>query len=441
MVMAVARMMVVAGLAALMAGACGDDASDDGSGDGINVQRGDGPPGTATDGGADGDGDGERLAVDGVDPDGTAGDAGTTLPATLPFVPANLPAAALVAGAPGDLVVTGASCGGGTTAKIDTDGGSIGQCPLLQAGIHYRFARVAQSDGSLVALFATRLFRLDAGITLTVTGALPLVIVAFDRVEILGKLEAGARDVAGVAGGFAGRDIVKDRGNGPGAGQASLVGGGGGGSYCGRGGKGGSGNAGGAQYGSPEVSPLVGGSSGASGGVWGSGAGGGAVQLVAGIGITITGTASINVGGAGGMQSGGGGGSGGALLLEAPAILVAGVLAANGGGGGSGEGQSDGQGQGQVQGEDGQAGETRPRGGDAPGKVAPGGPGTGGAAIDGGDGQLNSQFPDGSFSGGGGGGAGFIRINTGGGAANVTGILSPAAGTPCASQGLLRQAP
>src|SRR3712207_7193187 len=67
----------------------------------------------------------------------------------------------------------------------------------------------------------------------TLFRSLPLVIVAFDKAEILGSLDAAPNDVQAIAGGFSGRDNVKGPGTGPGAGPSSSLGGGGGGSYCG----------------------------------------------------------------------------------------------------------------------------------------------------------------------------------------------------------------
>jgi hypothetical protein len=44
---------------------------------------------------------------------------------------------------------------------------------------------------------------------------------------------------------------------------------------------------------------------------------------------------------------------------------------------------------------------------------------------------------DGHGSANGGGGAGWIRINTTTGAAEISGVISPSMGGPCASQGTL----
>lgn len=111
---------------------------------------------------------------------------------------------------------------------------------------------------------------------------------------------------------------------------------------------------GGQVCGTPELIPLVGGSSGAGGTPAASaidpptqpgvgGGGGGALQITAAGTITVSGTGGINAGGGGGGESisagGTGGGAGGAVLLEAPVVTVAtgAILAANGGGGGGGD--------------------------------------------------------------------------------------------------------
>jgi hypothetical protein len=137
--------------------------------------------------------------------------------------------------------------------------------------------------------------------------------------------------------------------NGPGPG-----GGGAGGSFLTLGGTGGAGTGASAVGGTPGPAiPLAaqglvhGGcpgqtSNGTAGIIFG--AGGGAVYLIAGKTITIGGT--VIAGGAGarsglpigasGGDGAGGGGSGGMIGLDAPTIIVTGLLIANGGGGGSG---------------------------------------------------------------------------------------------------------
>ncbi len=65
-----------------------------------------------------------------------------------------------------------------------------------------------------------------------------------------------------------------------------------------------------------------------------------------------------------------------------------------------------------------------------------GGNGSAGASVDGTAGSFTSG--NNYAAGGGGGGAGRIRINTTNAQATLTGTLSPAASTSCATQGKVR---
>jgi hypothetical protein len=353
-------------------------------------------------------------------------DAADTVASPWSFAPSNVPIAALASDTDDELVISEATCGGSANVAIDVDDGTIALCPALALGTHYLFSTIAQSDGSRAGLLVSRSVRIEAGMIVSVTGKLPLVVAAMDELTIDGTLRAAPHDEVGLAGGSSGRSDSRGDGFGPGAGTAAGPGGGGGGSYCGHGGKGGSGNGAGPAYGSPRIVPLVGGSGGGNGGVWYSGAGGGAIQLIAGRRLAIGAAGVVHVGGGGGDLEGGGAGSGGALLLEAPSILVAGVLAANGGGGGSG---------GQF-GADATADDRPAQGGAAVHlNTGEGGDGAAGAQIQGGDGRPNPTFANGEFTGGGGGGAGYIRIN--GRSVLLPGILSPALGSTCTTRGLL----
>ena len=149
--------------------------------------------------------------------------------------------------------------------------------------------------------------------------------------------------------------------------------------------------------------PLVGGSAGGVSFLTNGGEpnGGGALQLVAGKSIVVGASGAISLPGGGGDRGdaqisgpggygAGGGGSGGALLVEAPSVRVDGTLAANGeAGGGTGDGA-------------------------APGAF---------------------RTTEARAAEGGGGGAGRIRINTRSGHAVITGVVSPAMTTPCATEG------
>jgi hypothetical protein len=173
--------------------------------------------------------------------------------------------------------------------------------------------------------------------------------------------------------------------------------------------------------------PLVAGSAGGSPNS--PGPSGGALQISAGLSLTITNTGAINVGGSGGS---GGGGSGGAILLEAPTITVDGILVSNGGGGGNTENLGGG-------GQNASPSSGVP----APGATAGNGAGGGGA---GGAGATTSGVSgtayDGGVSttnGGGGGGVGWIRINSTCPVIGTTAIISPSLSpaTTCATQGPL----
>jgi len=362
-----------------------------------------------------------------VTPDAAAPDA-----AAFGFVPSNVPMGAVPGEPLEDLVIGPGTCDGRSEITIDTDERRLADCPALLDGVHYRFVEITQRQGGTAALLVTRSGQIEAGMRVSVRGKLPLVWLARDRIDIGGALGASALGFAAPAGGSPPRPPTKGSGNGPGAGAGDGPGGGGGGSYCGPGGKGGpsssgGANAGGPRYGNTEIVPLAGGSSGGNGGNWEAGAGGGALQIVAGRRVAVLPTGVVHAGGGGGEREGGGGGSGGAILLEAPTVIVGGILAANGGGGGSG-GEA---------GTDATPDDRAAAGGGAVHlNLGEGGSGAAGAIVDGGEGRSNPDFVNGDFSGGGGGCAGYLRIN---GEAIVTGTLSPALGTPCASIGTLGQ--
>jgi hypothetical protein len=346
----------------------------------------------------------------------TPRDAGAPIdgPADFTFVPSNLPASALAVDPPGDLIIGAAGCEGRSDVTIDTDARALPECAAFVEGVHFRFLAITQREGGEAALLVTRSFQIEAGMRVSVRGRAPLVLLARGRADIGGSLGATALGASPAAGGSPPQP----------AGMAS--GGGAGGSYCGSGGSGGPRSSGGAnapgpRHGDARIVPLAGGSSGGSAGTWEGGAGGGALQIVAGQRIAVSPTGVIHAGGGGGDREGCGGGSGGAILLEAPVVIIGGVVAANGGGGGSGG----------LEGADATPDDRPAAGGGAVNlNTGEGGSGAAGTSIDGSDGRPNPDFVNGDFSGGGGGGAGFIRIN---GEATVTGTLSPALGTACAS--------
>jgi hypothetical protein len=298
---------------------------------------------------------------------------------------------------------------------------------------------VLLADGREAAVVFFGSWTLAAGQTLSVSGSDPLIIVANGDIQIDGSIETRSGQDGGWGGGAAGPgqprragicplDGVPLCGGQPGDAQATELGAGGGG-FCGIGGKGStaadgrSGAAGGSVYGSADLIPLVGGSSGGS--TEGSDLfnhGGGALELVSGTSITVGNVGSINMGGGAAYNRGNGGGSGGAILLEAPSITIRGVLAANGGAGEDGGGGIA---------QSGLAGRNP-----ALDMSDGGGPGSADTLVNGGDGVSTP----GTYAGGG-GGAGRIRLNTGcGGVLLVTSnaIISPAQSTECFSEGQLQ---
>jgi hypothetical protein len=265
--------------------------------------------------------------------------------------------------------------------------------------------------------------------TITLIGRRPVAIVAHGPISIAGVIVATGPcpTILPGPGGFEGGSNEGEAGDAPattplagGRGAPSNASGGGGGGHGSLGGAG-LNAAGGTAFGDPAI-VLVGGAGGGAGfngGNYGrGGGGGGALQIISNTKIEIAG--GINAGGCGGKagtgnsDSGGGGGAGGAILLEAPSVIVTGILAANGGGGGGGGGG------GATIGANGSLGTMpAPAGaGNNAGEQGGAGAATGQAAGSGG----NAGTP-----GGGGGGMGRIRINTRNGTGHNTGsaTLSP----------------
>lgn len=245
--------------------------------------------------------------------------------------------------------------------------------------------------------------------TIRVTGSRPLVLVATSSIAVQGTLDVASHRSSGQVGPAANPSAC-DNGTAPG-----TSGGGAGGSFGGSGGKGGGGqsdaNTGGAA-GNATAAPttLRGGCRGQDGNGTNEGAGGnggGAVYLIAETSINVTGTLDASGAGAtsGALNAsgGGGGGSGGFIGLDAPTVLNAGNIVANGGGGGEGSGTSTAGDPG-----DDPANPTTP---------APGGAGLSTSGGDGGDGAAGTTLTGengttGTNGGGGaGGGAGIIRLD------------------------------
>jgi hypothetical protein len=293
----------------------------------------------------------------------------------------------------------------------------------------HRFKEYA--DGSKLSVFVVKSLRVQAGVIVETHERWPAIVVSLGDATLLGSIHV----VPGTLGGGVTSQPTSPGSSSGGGVQGGSTVAGEGASFCGLGRKGGAmpGASAGPprqKYGSVELSPLLGGSSGGSGDATGTGSGGGAIHLVAGGTFTLAKDAFITApgsGGAGGTRASGGG-SGGAILIEATTVLVEGTLAANGGGGGQGGGDP---------GEDGKPAATVGSGGarSVAGTVAArGGDGGAGDTPDGTDGAANGTNPP----GGGGGGAGRIRLNAKAGAVTVTGgTLSPSLATGCATTGAI----
>lgn len=235
------------------------------------------------------------------------------------------------------------------------------------------------SDGSFHATSNTVLtagtyhyttFTIDAGVTVSVTGSVPLEIHCTGAATINGTLTvAGQNGTDGITFSAAGIGGIGVAGGGNGGDGTYSVSVGGmtaaNGTYTGfgMGGTGWSGGAGagfstagfgpgvagvngGISYGTPDLIVIEGGSGGGGGsggnncGSGGGGAGGGALVLYANtISIGATGVITANGGDGGsdgtGNCGGGGAGSGGALLLSTPTLNNDGMIVAEGGSGGA----------------------------------------------------------------------------------------------------------
>jgi hypothetical protein len=381
---------------------------------------------------------------------GDAGDAGHTsdakidvkadAPSASGFQPSNITMAAIMKQAPMavDEDVENASCG---LQTLSTNLGSF-LCftsPLVKS------TEVIDGQSQDVALLVVKSLKVGTMGAVSVAGDLPLILVSLGDITIEsgGSIQAYSANALDVVGpdGAASQGNASTKGTGPGGGPAGSVTNyisGGGGSFCGKGGAGGGSSAQSPTYGSADIRPLIGGSSGGAGdgAPGGSGSGGGAIQIVAMGTLTVSTNANIVAGGGGASScitsACSAGGSGGAILLESPTVTIAGLLEANGGGGGSNA----------AGGADTLLQATAAAGGEAmSGTAAPGGNGSAGATTSGspgGAGTASSTNLLGSVSGGGGGGAGWIRINST--HANLAGSVQSPSSASCFSQGPLRTA-
>jgi hypothetical protein len=347
--------------------------------------------------------------------------------AQLPFEPSNLEDEEIPSDL-SDLRFGGTYCE--NSAEINTDDCSV-TCSTYDL-LGYACTISIQSDGTEVAVVWAHSVSIDENIMVEIEGQRPAIIVSLEDVDIHGTLIAldWISNETGQAGGYSSESTSNPMdGNGPGGGGAGYrSAGAGGGGYCGWGGNGGSDEigsyppgAGGESYGNAQIIPLKGGSAGGKSSSSSGGAGGGAVQIVSGTRISVYALGVVSMPGNYGSRIGpNGGGAGGAILLEAPVVSVEGILAANGGGGSPRGIFGD-------QGLSGQAGDQPAQGGVNP-DAEDGGNGSAGNEIDGGDGPPVEGA-------GGGGGAGWIRINTQDGRAEVTGIVSPYLESECVSIG------
>ncbi len=310
-------------------------------------------------------------------------------------------------------------------AVIDTD-----SSPECLKAIPKTWSTAGQPDACFVTART-----IDVTTSVSVTGTLPLVLVATDSISIGARIDAASHR-GGASGPNASPAVCPSYTTAPQPSNvAGFAGGGAGGSFATAGGAGGAGNGTTTNRGLPtgavstRPATLRGGCRGQNGGnglaAGGQGgAGGGALYLVAGVSITLSPAGVVNVSGAGGTggakyTGGGGGGAGGFVAIHAPSIVTAAgsSILANGGGGSSG-----------VDG-----GDIPGAGGEDPAPATPfvaARGGTIGGNGNGGDGYAAALPATPGFGasgvggGGGGGGAGFVVSSGSLGAAKV----SPVAG-------------
>jgi hypothetical protein len=288
-------------------------------------------------------------------------------------------------------------------AQIDTDSSML--C-----------ATNVTSGGTAFCVIAADRLTVATGSTTSGFGSNPLVLIAHDTITIDGTL-----DVASHRAGFNNRGAGANFSGCNNATNPPSSGGGAGGSFGALGGVGGTPgtNNPGAVLAAPTT--LHGGCAGEDGGgseAGNGGDGGGAVHLIAGSTIDVSGT--INASGAGSDDGedgstggGGGGGSGGMIGLDAQAVSIAGTVFANGGGGSEGNATQKGQ----VGGDPQNGGVGTGGNGASTGGIGGNGGAGGIAATAGGAGTAGT-----AGGGGGGGGVGVIKVF---GSQSGAGLISP----------------
>ena len=368
-------------------------------------------------------GDGADGSVEA--PDASASDGAIQIDATLDAtspdaapVPSNVPADSVD---PNAASLTGIVAIDTTSLMVDV-GVGLASPP---AGITFRHVDAGAGGAAILSVG-----KLVVNLPIKVTGTHALVMVASGIVTLENIISINATGAIPGPGGSS-----PATGNGRGGtgfnGGASNDCGGGGAGHGAIGAMGGpAGSAPGGDAGAAYAIPLFGGSGGGTGTPTTcsntGGAGGGALQIFSLDTITIASGRGINAGGGGGRLgcgtggSGGGGGSGGLVLLEAPRIVIKGIVAANGGGGGGGGTRIGGTSYPGQSGEDGVL--------DA--RQANGGPGGNGPEYTGGRGASSAagpQKPATAFNGGGGGGGvGRILLRTRAVQADLTGgVVTP----------------
>ncbi|HEX3474111.1 MAG TPA: hypothetical protein VHT91_03670 [Kofleriaceae bacterium] len=297
---------------------------------------------------------------------------------------------------------------------------------------------MAQAGGPELCILAGT--TVTIGGTLTVIGSRALVLVAADSLTVSGAVDASSTS-SGRLGAAANQGSCVDPDPIAGADDTGGAGGGAGGGLGTKGGTGGTGDlndsgppagqARGGVAGPPQaLTVLRGGCRGGDGGAGDlqhrspGGDGGGAVYLIAGTTIHLSGDVfasgaggGATQGGLGSEQGGGGGGAGGMIGLDAPGLEILGRVAANGGAGGGGGGEVGGS----PGGDGTTASWNTPATGGTGGGSIPGGNGAPGTAI-----GATSNVDGSSNAGGAGGGAGGLGIIVVHGAMSGGTKMSPA---------------